>query len=91
MGWSDRNRLWQSGQIDGIRVIRVWSYITRNEGFAKRILDYLSFMVMAFLAALFVTRVDIIIATSPQFFTACAAWAVSVVKWRQWIFELRDI
>lgn len=86
-----RNHLWQSGYMDGIRVIRVWSYITRNEGFAKRILDYVSYMVMAFFAAIFVRRVDIIVGTSPQFFTACAAWAVSLVKWRPWVFELRDI
>jgi glycosyltransferase involved in cell wall biosynthesis len=77
--------------MDGIRVIRVWSYITRNEGFTKRILDYLSFMVMAFLASLFIRRVDVIIGTSPQFFTACAAYAVSLVRRRPWIFELRDI
>lgn len=86
-----RNRLWQSADMEGIRVIRVWSYITRNEGFAKRILDYLSYMITSFVAALFVRRVDIIVATSPQFFTACAGWAVSVVKWRPWVFELRDI
>ncbi len=87
-----RNRIWQSEDMEGIRVIRVWSYITRNEGFAKRILDYLSFMVTAFFAALFIRRrVDVIIGTSPQFFTACAAYAVSVVKRSPWIFELRDI
>lgn len=86
-----RNRLWQSEMMDGIRVIRVWSYITRNEGFTKRILDYVSYMVTAFIAALFVRRVDVIVGTSPQFFTACAAYAVSVVKRRPWIFELRDI
>lgn len=86
-----QNRIWQTENIEGIRVIRVWSYITRNEGFAKRILDYLSFMVTAFLASLFIRRVDVIVGTSPQFFTACAAYAVSVVKQRPWIFELRDI
>lgn len=86
-----RNRVWQSEDVEGICVIRVWSYITRNEGFAKRILDYLSFMVTAFLAALFVRRVDVIVGTSPQFFTACAAYAVGAVKCRPWIFELRDI
>lgn len=86
-----RNRPWQVETVAGIRVIRVWSYITRNEGFAKRTLDYLSYMVTAFLASLFVRRVDVIVGTSPQFFTACAAWAVSVVKRRPWVFELRDL
>ena len=45
----------------------------------------------ACLAAIFVRRVDVIIGTSPQFFTACAAYATSVLKRRPWIFELRDI
>jgi len=48
-----RNRLWQTEDVDGIRVIRVWSYIAANSGFAKRILDYISYAVMAFFAALF--------------------------------------
>lgn len=86
-----RNKLWQSATVDGIRVIRVWSYITANEGFVKRILDYLSFMASATVAALFVRKVDVIVGTSPQFFTACAAYATSVLKRRPWVFELRDL
>lgn len=86
-----KNKLWQSEEMDGIRVIRVGTYITPNEGFIKRILDYMSFMVSGFFAALFVRRVDIVVGTSPQFFTVCSAWAVSAVKRRPFIFELRDI
>jgi hypothetical protein len=86
-----RNALWQEERIDGIRVIRVWSYITANEGFARRVLDYLSFMAAASIAALFVRRVDIVIGTSPQFFTACAAYFVGAVKRRPYVFELRDL
>ena len=86
-----RNRLWQSEELAGIRVIRVWSYITANEGFVKRILDYQSFMVSATLAALFVRRVDVVIGTSPQFFTVCAAFVVGGLKRLPWVFELRDI
>lgn len=86
-----RNRLWQSEDIDGIRVIRVWSYITRNEGFARRILDYLSYMSTAFFAALPIRGVDVVVGTSPQFFTACAAWAAAALKRKPFVFELRDI
>jgi glycosyltransferase involved in cell wall biosynthesis len=77
--------------MSGIRVIRVWSYITANEGFVKRILDYQSFMVTATLAALFVRRVDVVLGTSPQFFTVCAAYVVSVLKRIPFVFELRDL
>lgn len=86
-----RNRLWQQERVDGIRVIRVWSYITANEGFSRRVLDYLSYMAMAFVAAFFVRRVDIVVATSPQFFTAVAGWAVGAVKRVPFVFELRDL
>ncbi len=86
-----RNRLWQRETVEGIEVIRVWSYITANEGFVRRILDYQSYMVSAFLASLFVGRVDLIVGTSPQFFTACAAYAASVFKRTPYVFELRDL
>lgn len=86
-----RNRLWQQEQMEGIRVIRVWSYITANEGFVKRILDYQSFMLSATLAAPFVRGVDLVVGTSPQFFTACAAYLVSRMKRIPFVFELRDM
>lgn len=85
------NRLWQQETVDGIRVIRVWSYITANEGFVKRILDYVSYMLGAIVASLFVRRVDVVVATSPQFFTAVAGWAVGALKRVPYVFELRDI
>lgn len=85
-----RNKLYQEETIDGIRVLRVWTYITANEGFAKRILDYLSFAFSAFLAGIF-QKTDIIIATSPQFFTTWSALALSTIKRKPWIFELRDL
>lgn len=85
------NRLWQSETIAGIRVIRVWSYITANDGFFRRSLDYLSFMVMSILGSFFISKVDIVIGTSPQFFTACAAYFVSRSKRIPFVFELRDL
>jgi hypothetical protein len=61
-----RNRLRpQTETMDGIRV---WSYITANEGFVKRILYYVSFMVSAVIASPAVKRPDVVIGTSPHFF-----------------------
>ncbi len=86
-----RNRLWQRESMEGIEVVRVWTYIAANSGFAKRTLDYLSFMVTAFLAGLVQRRPEVIVGTSPQFFTNCAAWMLSVFRWRPFVFELRDL
>jgi glycosyltransferase involved in cell wall biosynthesis len=85
-----KNRLIFEEYIAGIRVIRVGTYITANEGFTKRVLDYISFAFMAFFVGLFV-RTDIIVATSPQFFTAIAGRGLSYFKLRPWIMEVRDI
>lgn len=85
-----KNSLYSIEYIDGIRVIRVWSYITSNEGFVKRVFDYLSFAFTSFVAGLFV-KTDVIVATSPQFFTAWSGCALSFVKRKPWIFELRDL
>lgn len=85
-----RNRLHSVETVDGIKVIRVWTYITANEGFVKRSLDYLSFAVSAFFAGLS-EKADVIVATSPQFFTTFAGFSLSLVKRRPWVFELRDL
>lgn len=85
------NRLWQSEVISDIKVIRVWTYITENEGFFKRTLDYFSFMLSGFFSSILVRHVDLVVGTSPQFFTVCAACLVSSVKRVPWVFELRDI
>lgn len=76
--------------MDGIEVIRVRTYITANAGFAKRVLDYLSFAWASFWAGLG-RECDVIVATSPQFFTTWSGRALSFYKRRPWVFELRDI
>ena len=86
-----KNKVWQEEIIDGIRVVRVWSYIAANEGFTKRILDYLSYMITSFLASFFIRKVDIVVGTSPQFFTAVSAWMIAGFKRKPFVFELRDL
>jgi len=76
--------------VEGINVIRVWTYITANEGFIKRTLDYISFSFSAFFAGLF-QKTDLIIATSPQFFTALAGRTLAFWKRKPWIMEVRDL
>ncbi len=86
-----RNRLIQKESMEGIRVVRVWTYITANEGFIKRILDYMSFMVSAVAVSPVIKNPDVVIGTSPQFFTACAAYLIGRLKRIPFVFELRDI
>ena len=86
-----KNSWYKSEVMDGINVIRVKTFMSANEGFFLRILDYITFMISGFTAGLFQKKPDIIVATSPQFFTALSGWLLSVLRRRPFIFELRDI
>jgi len=85
-----KNKLYQTEIIDGIKVIRVWTYMTENKGVVKRIADYMSYAFGAFIAGLFI-KTDLIVATSPQLFTTLGGCALATVKRKPWIFELRDL
>lgn len=76
--------------MNGIKVVRVWSYMTANKGFAKRILDFISYSITSFFAGLF-QSCDIIVATSPQFFTALSGRTLHWFKRKPWIMEVRDL
>ncbi len=85
-----KNRWRQEEMIDGIRVIRVWSYIAANKGIAKRLVDFISFSITSFLAGLRI-KTDLIVATSPQFFTALSGRTLSWFRRIPWVMEVRDL
>ena len=85
------NRLFQRETKDGVEVVRVWTYVTANEGFVKRTLNYVSFMLSSILVALFVGKADVVLTTSPQFFNGLAGFFVSKLKRAPWVLEIRDL
>jgi len=85
------NRWLQHEEIEGIHVLRTWMYLTANEGFVRRTLNYLFFALTAVLASLRATRPDVVIATSPQFFCGCAGAIVAALKRRPFVLEVRDL
>lgn len=89
----------QESMVDGVRVIRVWTYLAPNKGMVRRIFNYLSYMVSAWLRAMLLQRPDVVVATSPQFF---CGWAGVLTKWglrvrdpfkgtAPFVLEIRDI
>ncbi len=83
---------WTSKEvIDGVKVIRIWTYIAPNKGTIKRIFNYVSYMFSAFIHCLFIKKPDVMIATSPQFF---CGWAGVLLHWFRrfaFVLEIRDI
>jgi glycosyltransferase involved in cell wall biosynthesis len=85
-----RNRLYARETMDGIHVVRVWSFLAPNRGVILRALDFASFAVSGFLAGVF-QKPDIIVATSPQLLAAVAGHLLARVKRCPWVFEVRDL
>jgi glycosyltransferase involved in cell wall biosynthesis len=78
--------------VDGVRVLRTWVYAAANQGFLRRISNYLSFMLSAItLGGPRLRRADVVIGTSPQLFVAVAAWFLAVWKRARFVFEVRDV
>lgn len=86
-----RNRLYQREQREGIEVVRLWTWLSANEGFLLRTVNYVSFMLACIFAAPWLRRPDVVISTSPQFFNGLAGYFVSRLKRAPWVLEIRDL
>ena len=86
-----RNRLWQSETRDGVRIVRLWTWLAANEGFLARVLNYVSYLVAAILALPFLPKADVIVTTSPQFFCGLVGLFARPIKRAPWVLEIRDL
>ena len=88
-----RGKLYERDQMDGIDVIRVWVKASPAKTFRSRMAFYLSYMLNAILAGIFLARgpYDLILATSPPLFVAAAGLALSTLRRLPLVCEIRDL
>ena len=87
-----KNRFWpQVEMIDGVRVVRLWTFLAANAGKRRRSLNYLSFFFAVLFFGLFQRRPDVIVATSPQFFSGLAGVVLGWIRRVPRILEVRDV
>ena len=90
---SYRGKITEHAQLDGIEVIRVWVKASPVKSFRNRMLFYLTYMLNASLAGLFLARgkYDLVYASSPPLFVGGAALLVSYLRQIPLVFEVRDL
>ncbi|MHB1536104.1 MAG: glycosyltransferase family 4 protein [Acidimicrobiales bacterium] len=77
---------------DGYDVVRTWLYATANEGMARKSLGHLSFMVTCVLLGWrAVGPADVVVVSSPTFFSIFSAWLLSRAKRAALVVEVRDL
>jgi glycosyltransferase involved in cell wall biosynthesis len=86
-----RNAWYQTEQMSGINITRVKTFIAPNSGTLARVLDFLSYMITAFVAGLLQPRPDVLAASTPQFFAAVAGCAVAWVRRIPFVMEVSDL
>jgi glycosyltransferase involved in cell wall biosynthesis len=79
-------------RADGYRVLRTWLYATPNEGIARKTLGHLSFMITSVLLGWRRTGpTDVVIVSSPTFFSIFSAWVLAKIKRAALVVEVRDL
>ncbi len=86
-----KNKWYQVEEIQGIRVVRVKTFIAKNKGFVLRIMDFLSYIIPALSAGMCQSKPDVIVATTPQFFVGFTAWMLASLRRTPFVLEVADI
>jgi glycosyltransferase involved in cell wall biosynthesis len=77
--------------LDGVRVLRAYTYPSLHKSYAWRIVAFFSFMATSILVSLRSGPVDLVMGTSPSLFQACSAWIVAFLRRRPFLLEIRDL
>ena len=85
-----KNRLLQRETMDGIEIVRVWTYLAPNRAVLRRSLDFASFGLTGFFAGL-LQKTDVIMATSPQLLAGLSGRLLALAKGRPYLLEVRDL
>jgi colanic acid biosynthesis glycosyl transferase WcaI len=87
-----RGKLLQREMLDGVEVVRTWSYTSPNRGFARRVLAQLSFGCLAsFIGRKAVGSPDMILVYSPPLFNAFAVRLMARFKHAPFFFMVADL
>ena len=77
---------------DGYEIHRCWLYATPNEGFIKKTMGHLSFMITGVLLGWPRVRMaDVVVVSSPTFFSILTAWIYAKRFRAPLVVEIRDL
>lgn len=88
-GMSLKNSLGQDELPATVDVLRVKT-IQLGKDLFSRLLQYITFLVFAFLKAINIKEADIVLATSPPIFVGLLAYFIAKFKKSKFVFEVRD-
>jgi len=87
-----KGKLTHKEEMEGIKVVRTWLYVTKNTGFIPRLMNYFSFTFSSvLLGGWFVGKHDIVLIESPPLFLGASGYLLSKLKRAKFIFNVSDL
>ena len=89
-----RSKFWRlmfREHMEAVQVVRTWLWPKPNRKALGRMLNFVSFAVSAAISGLFLSRPDVVIATSPQLLVGMTGWWLARAKRAPFVFEVRDL
>jgi glycosyltransferase involved in cell wall biosynthesis len=87
-----RGKLVLDETIDGIRVLRVWTYTTKSKSFVRRLLNYFSFVLGSILVGVAKSGPqDVLIVESPPLFLGLSGLLLSKLRHSKMVFNVSDL
>ena len=77
--------------VNNYRVVRTWLTTLSNDKAYARILGYISFFISSLITGIFLSKSDVIIASSPPLTVGMSGWLISKIKCTPFVLEIRDL
>ena len=78
-------------RVGNVDVVRTWLWPLANAENWRRVICYLSFLLSACVAGLFLDRPEVVIATSPQLLVGLSGWFLARFFGVPFVLEIRDL
>lgn len=87
----DLDKLYESDIINRVELMRCWQYVPRKVTVLQRMIHEATFVITSFIAALFMHKPDVYVVVSPPLLLGIAAFIMSKLKRRPFIFHIQDM
>lgn len=87
----DRGKMFRTDNVNGVPVYRCWHYVPAKVSALKRIIHEGTFVMMSFFRQLMLPAPDVYVVMSPPLLLGAAAWLLSRIKRRPFVFHVQDL
>jgi glycosyltransferase involved in cell wall biosynthesis len=87
-----KDRFLVTEKENGYRIVRIWSIVTNNKDFLRRILAYVSFAILALIVGVFkAENTDVLYVESPPLFLAITGLVLGKLKHAKFVLNVSDL